>query len=107
MRTTHGATNERQIVRRSAVERRRILRQIGLRQTDLESVGEALLLNWSRAAAALHLMDAYAEEHGLLKPDGEPHGFTRLYVSMLNAERLALSPARGSHPRWARSQVSA
>jgi hypothetical protein len=35
------------------------------------------LLNWARAAAALKLMDAYAQEHGWLKPDGEPRGFAR------------------------------
>src|SRR5262249_44744722 len=53
----HGARSERQIVRRATVEKRRLLRQIGLRQNDLVSVGQALLLNWSRAAAALQLMD--------------------------------------------------
>jgi hypothetical protein len=88
--TTHGATSSVQIARRAGVERRRILRQIGLRQSDLSSVGRALLLNWSRAAAALSQLDAYAAEHGWLKPDGEPRGFAKLYVAVLNSERLAL-----------------
>lgn len=35
-------------------------------------------------------MDVYAEENGWLDDDGSPRGFARLYVSMLNAERLAL-----------------
>src|SRR4051794_40630438 len=87
---THGATSERQIVRRATVEKRRLLRQIGLRQEDLESVGRALLLNWARAAAALTLIDDYASENGWLHPDGEPRGFARFYVSLLNTERLAL-----------------
>jgi hypothetical protein len=87
---THGATSGRQIVRRATVEKRRLLRQIGLRQRDLESVGQALLLNWSRAAGALSLMDAYAAEHGWLDEVGAPRGFAKLYVSMLNSERLAL-----------------
>jgi len=86
----HGATSERQIGRRAVVEKRRLLRQLGLRQGDLGSVGRALLLNWSRAAGALHLMDAYAEREGWLDGDGNPRGFARLYVSMLNTERLAL-----------------
>lgn len=47
----HGAQSERQIVRRATVEKRRLLRQIGLRQDDLGSVGRALLLNWSRGPA--------------------------------------------------------
>jgi len=53
MRTNHGATEERQIVRRATVEKRRLLRQTGLRETDLESIGRALLLNWARAAARI------------------------------------------------------
>jgi hypothetical protein len=64
MRTTHGATNELQIVRRATVEKRRLLRQIGLRASDLESVGRALLTNWARAAAAPHEFHALA--HGWL-----------------------------------------
>ncbi|MFL5961015.1 MAG: hypothetical protein ACJ75G_12220 [Gaiellaceae bacterium] len=66
------------------------MRQIGLRAADLDSVGRALLTNWSRAAAALSLMDEYAARRGWLDDEGQPRGFARLYVSMLNSERLAL-----------------
>jgi hypothetical protein len=95
LRTTHGATNERQIVQRTTIEKRRLLRQIGLRESDLESVGRALLTNWARAAAALRLMDAYGQEHGWLKPDGEPRGFAKLYsrCSMPSASRSPGSSA--------------
>lgn len=86
----HGGSSERQIVPRTTVEKRRLLRQIGMRQQDMESLGRALLQNWARAAAALGLMDDYAAQHGWLDGDGNPHGFARLYVSLLNAERLAL-----------------
>jgi len=86
----HGATSDRALVKQSTVEKRRLLRQIGLRQEDLESVGRALLQNWARAAAALSLMDDYAQTVGWLDGEGNPRGFTRLYVSMLNSERLAL-----------------
>jgi len=86
----HGATSESQIGPRATVERRRLLRQIGVRQADLDSLGRALLTNWSRAAAALALMDAYASENGWLDEKGNPRGFAKLYVSVLNAERLAI-----------------
>lgn len=86
----HGATSDRQIGRRATVEKRRLLRQLGLRQSDLSSIGRALLTNWARAAAALSLMDGYAEGAGWIDEDGDSRGFARLYVSMLNAERLAL-----------------
>jgi hypothetical protein len=95
----HGAQSG-QIVRRATVEKRRLLRQIGLRQQDLESLGRALLQNWARAAAALALMDGYAEREGWLDEHGHPRGFARLYVSLLNSERLALR-ALGDHLRAA------
>lgn len=41
----HGGSSSGQIVRRSTVEKRRLLRQIGLRADDLESLGRALLTN--------------------------------------------------------------
>lgn len=86
----HGALSERALAPQSTVEKRRLLRQVGLRLDDLESVGKALLQNWARAAAALSLMDRYAQEVGWLDGEGNPRGFARLYVSMLNSERLAL-----------------
>jgi hypothetical protein len=106
-RLVHGAQSPRQIAQRSVVEKRRLLRQIGLRQSDLESVGQALLLNWSRSAAALTLLDDYAARAGWIDEAGNPRGFARLYVSLLNAERLALRGlaehlrAAGTDP-WAR-----
>jgi hypothetical protein len=94
----HGGYSGAQIVRRSTVEKRRLLRQIGLRQDDLESLGRALLHNWARAAAALGLMDDYAAAHGWLDEHGAPRPFTKLYVTVLNSERLALR-ALGEHLR--------
>jgi hypothetical protein len=86
----HGATSERRIRHRASVQKRRALRQLGLRQADLEALGRTLLQNWARAAAALSLLDEYAETHGFIDGEGKPHGFATLYVSLLNAERRAL-----------------
>ncbi len=86
----HGATSESQIGPLAANQKRRLLRQIGLRASDLDSLGRALLTNWARAASALALMDAYAAEHGWLDAKGNPRGFAKLYVSLLNSERLAI-----------------
>lgn len=91
----HGAFSPARIGRGAANQKRRLLRQNGLRKSDLDALGRALLSNWARAAAALSLMDAYAAEHGWLDADGEPRGFARLYVSMLNAERLAIGKLEG------------
>jgi hypothetical protein len=86
----HGATSEAVVVPLAQKHARRLLRQRGVRAADLSAIGRALLANWSRAAAALHLLDAHAAREGWLDEDGEPRGFTKLYVSMLNSERLAL-----------------
>jgi hypothetical protein len=102
----HGAQSERQIGPRATREKRRILRQIGVRLSELDGVGKALVHNWSRAAAALALMDEYAAENGWLTPSGQPKGFARLYVSMLNSERLALK-AMQEHLRIRQSDPSA
>jgi len=40
-------------------------------------------------------MDTFAAEHGWLDEQGEPRGFAKLYVSMLNAERLAIGKLEG------------
>ncbi len=40
-------------------------------------------------------MDAYAAEHGWLTPSGQPRGFAKFYVSLLNSERLALRALEG------------
>jgi hypothetical protein len=88
----HGAQSTQLVRTRTTIEKRRLLRQIGLRQDDLESLGRALLQNWARAAAALSMLDEYAtREGGWLDEDGEPRGFTKLYVPLLNAERRALA----------------
>jgi hypothetical protein len=86
----HGATSERRISRRATREKRRALRQIGLRQSDLEALGRTLLQHWARRAAVLSLLDEYAEREGWIDDAGKPHGFATLYVQMLNAERRAL-----------------
>src|SRR5579864_2095652 len=86
----HGARSERVLQPAAQRHARRLLRQRGLRASDLSAPGQALLRNWARAAAALELLDAHAEREGWLDEKGEPRGFTKLYVSMLNSERLAI-----------------
>ena len=88
---THGANSERQIRPRAAIQKRRFLRQIGLRQSDLDPIGVGLLDNWARAQAKLDVLDAYAAEHGFIDRRGKPRGFAAVYVSLLNSARLALS----------------
>jgi hypothetical protein len=79
------------VVRREAtVQKRRLLRQVGLRQADLDGAGAAYLDLWARAQAKVELMDAYANEHGWIGPGGKPPAFAAFYFTALNAARRAL-----------------
>jgi hypothetical protein len=86
----HGSSSERQIRPLARNHRRRVLRQIRLRASDLDPVGKAYLEHYVRLTAKIELIDRYVDEHGLLRDDGEPQPAMRLYVSLHNSARLAL-----------------
>jgi hypothetical protein len=65
------------------------LNRIGLRASDLDGVGAALLDNWSRAQAKVEILDWHFEQVGLLDESGEPRGATRIYFTALNSARLS------------------
>jgi hypothetical protein len=88
--TKHGARSEAQIRPVARAQRRRFLRQMGLRASDLEGLGLALLDNWARAQAKVVLLDAYFDRAGFLDEEGEPVPATRIYFTALNTARLAL-----------------
>ena len=85
----HGARSPDQIAASARAQKRRLLRQLGLRASDVDGVGLALLDNWSRAQAKVSLLDLYFEQRGFLDPEGEPNGAARVYFTALNSARLA------------------
>jgi hypothetical protein len=87
----HGATSPIQSAPVARAQRRRFLRQTGLRASDLEGIGLALLDNWARAQAKVDLLDRYFARCGFLDETGEPVPATRLYFTALNSARLALT----------------
>jgi hypothetical protein len=100
----HGAYAERRVKPVATTQKRRLLRQIGLRAGDLDGLGLALLDNYARAQAKVELMDAYADHHGWLDEQGRPPEFVKTYFTALNSARLALGrfadylKARGVEP---------
>jgi hypothetical protein len=86
----HGAHSARQISPRAARQKRRLLRQIGLRAGDLDSVGRGYLDCWARAQAKVELLDDWFAEHGFLDEGGEPVGGARIYFTAVNSARLSL-----------------
>jgi hypothetical protein len=86
----HGATSPRQIGTEAANQKRRVLRQIGLRANQLDGIGKALLDNYARAQAKVVLLDNYFEREGLLTAKGSPRAATKIYFTAINSARLAL-----------------
>ena len=87
----HGASSERRIAPVARAHRRRVLRQLRLRASDLDPLARGYLDLYARTLAKVELLDAYFAEHGLLTASGEPQGGARFYVSLVNSARLALS----------------
>jgi hypothetical protein len=86
----HGATSERHIRPLAANHRRRVLRQMGLRASDLDPVGRALLEHYVRTTAKIVILDRYLDEAGLLDEHGNPRPCMTLYVRLHNTALQAL-----------------
>lgn len=91
----YGSTKNDEIARRARNEKRRLLDRLGLRQRDLDPVGVAYLDHYAKLRARLDSVDAYLDEHGLIRADGEPQPVLRFYVSLANSARLALAKLEG------------
>jgi hypothetical protein len=92
LRLTHGARSEPTVKRVATIQKRRLLRQIGLRASDLDGLGLAFLDAWARAQAKVELMDTWFETNGFLEPvSGEPTGPVKIYFTACNTARLAAS----------------
>jgi hypothetical protein len=88
--TTHGARSEALVRSTATAQKRRLLRQVGLRVSDLDGIGLAYLDGWARAQAKVELMDAWSAEHGWLTPEGTPPPFVLVYFAAVNSARLAI-----------------
>lgn len=89
MTTSHGARSEARVRRLATNKKRTLLRQLGMRQEDLDGIGRIHLDNWAKAAAVVELYTAWAEEHGWLDGQGNEPGWVRTYFAALNSSRLA------------------
>jgi hypothetical protein len=86
---THGASSERVVRRVATTQKRRLLRQIGLRVADLDGVGLAFLDSWARAQAKVELLDSHFDRVGFLDRRGKPRAAVAVYFTALNSARLA------------------
>ena len=58
---THGAYSESRIRAKARAHRRRFLRHLGVRASDLDAITAAKLSHWARGQAQLDLFDATGE----------------------------------------------
>jgi hypothetical protein len=87
---THGATSEPTVKPLATIQKRRFLRQNGLRKADIDGVGLALLDVYARAQSKVELLDAWFSQHGLLEADGKPQPALGLYFRALNTATRTL-----------------
>jgi hypothetical protein len=86
----HGATSERHIRPLARNQKRRVLRQMGLRVSDLNPVGRALLEHYVRLTAKVVLIDRYLDEVGVVDEHGQPQPSLKVYVQLHRAALNAL-----------------
>ena len=87
----HGGRSEPRVKAVATIQKRRLLRQIGLRLGDLDAVALGYLDLWARAQSKVELYDGWAAEHGYLNAAGESPSWVREYFAAINSARLALA----------------
>jgi hypothetical protein len=88
---THGAHSERVVRPLATVQKRRFLRQNGLRKADVDGIGLALLDAWARAQAKVELLDLWYADHGVLDSEGKPQPSLAIYFTALAAATKTLA----------------
>jgi hypothetical protein len=87
----HALTTDDQIRPAARNQKRRLLRQIGTRASDLDPVAKGYVNLLARVLAKIDVADDYVERHGMLRADGEPQPVMKLYVSLVNSARLTMA----------------
>lgn len=87
----HGAHSERAVKPLATIQKRRFLRQNGLRKADVDGIGLALLDAWARAQAKVELLDAFFADRGIVDEDGKPAAALAVYFTALNTATRTLS----------------
>ncbi len=88
---THGGHSSAKVIPLARVRKRRLLRQLGLRAGDLDSLGRSYLDLYCKCATKLDLLDRFYAEHGLIDDDGVPQASVAFYTSLVNSARNALT----------------
>jgi hypothetical protein len=87
----HGGKSEQRVKAIATIQKRRLLRQIGLRLRDLDAIALGYLDLWARAQSKVEIYDRWAAEHGYLDEAGASPPWVREYFAAINSARLALA----------------
>lgn len=90
----HGAKSVELVRQKSAYQRRRLLRALGVTRAELGPITLGYLDNYARVRVQLMLLDRWTAKHRpeLVDEAGNPPPFSAFYTSLINAERNALRP---------------
>jgi hypothetical protein len=103
MAVLHGAFSEGHVKPVARTQRRRALRRFGIRASDLDPVGRALLAHYCALAAKAILIDAFLDEVGVVDAHGQPQPCMKVYVQLHRAALTALARLETHLDRKARS----
>lgn len=91
----HGAQSSAKVTTAATTAKRRLLRNLGIRYSEVDPVGRALLDLYGRAVGKAILLDRYFDEHGIVNEKGEPHPACAFYFSALNTASRTLARLDG------------
>lgn len=91
----HAVTTDDQIRPRAANHKRRLLRRIGTKASDLDPIAKGYVELLSRLLAKIEVADEFIEREGLIRADGEPQPILKVYVSLTNSARLTMQRLEG------------
>jgi hypothetical protein len=74
----------------ATIQKRRFLRQNGLRKSDIDGIGLALLDSYARAQSKVELLDLWFAEHGIVDEGGRPQPSLSIYFTALAAATKTL-----------------
>lgn len=87
----HGAFSERETRRVAVACKRRLLRQTGLKVSDFDGPGRALLDVWARSMAKVEILDEHFDRLGFLDDAGAPRPGASFYFTALNCAARTLA----------------
>jgi hypothetical protein len=86
--TVHGVRSDAHVRDVARAQKRRILRRLGMRASDLDAISAVFVDVLARSLAKVVMLDAYYAERGIVRSDGQGEPTLAIYMSALNQAGL-------------------